>query len=49
MENNFAVGDSIGKFGKWLPSWERPFRVIRVVPGNVYFMEDLEGHSLPKL
>jgi hypothetical protein len=42
------LGTRSGKFGKWLLSWEGPFRVIRVVPGNAYFVEDLEGHSLPK-
>jgi hypothetical protein len=24
------------------------FGVIQIVPGNAYFMENLEGHSLPK-
>jgi hypothetical protein len=59
MEKSFQVGDIVwktilplgtrsGKFGKWSPSWKRPFRVIRVVPGNAYFMEDIEGHSLLK-
>jgi hypothetical protein len=59
MEKSFQVGDLVyktilplgtqsGKFGKWSPSWEGPFRVIRVVPGNAYFVEDLEGHTLPK-
>jgi hypothetical protein len=59
VEKLFQVGDLVwkmilplgtrsGKFGKWLPSWEGPFRVIRVVPGNAYFIEDLEGHTLPK-
>jgi hypothetical protein len=59
MEKSFQVGDLVwktvlplrtqsGKFGKWSPSWEGPFRVIRVVPGNGYFMEDLEAHTLPK-
>jgi hypothetical protein len=59
VEKSFQVGDLVwkmiirlgtrsGKFGKWSPSWEGPFRVIRVVPGNAYFVEDLEGHSLPK-
>jgi hypothetical protein len=42
------LGTQSGKFGKWLPSWEGPFRVIQVVPGNTNFVEDLEGHSLPK-
>jgi hypothetical protein len=59
MENLFQVGDLIwkmilplgtpsGTFGKWSPSWEGLFRVIRVVLGNAYFMENLEGHSLSK-
>jgi hypothetical protein len=42
------LGTQIGNFGKWSPSWEGPFRVIRVVPGNAYIMEDIEGHTLPK-
>jgi hypothetical protein len=28
--------------------WEGPFRVIRVVPSNAYFVENHEGHLLPK-
>jgi hypothetical protein len=59
MEKLFQVGDLVwkmilplgtqsGKFGKWSPSWAGPFRVIWVVSGNAYFVEDLEGHSLPK-
>jgi hypothetical protein len=42
------LGTRSDKFDKWLPSWEEPFRVIRVVSSNAYFVEDLEGHSLPK-
>jgi hypothetical protein len=42
------LGDQSGKFGKWSPSWEEPFRVIRVVPGNACFMEDIDGCSLLK-
>jgi hypothetical protein len=59
VENSFQVGDLVwkmilplgtrsGKFGKWSSSWEGPLSVIRVVSGNAYFVEDLEGHSLPK-
>jgi hypothetical protein len=59
VEKSFQVGDLVwktilplgtrsGKFGKWSPSWEGLFRVIRVVPGIAYFMEDFKGHSLPK-
>jgi hypothetical protein len=43
-----SLGNQSGMFGKWSPSWEGPFRVIRVVSGNAYFMEDLEGRSLSK-
>jgi hypothetical protein len=42
------LGNRSGKFGRWSPSWEGPFRVIRVVSGNAYFVEDLEGCSLLK-
>jgi hypothetical protein len=59
MENSFQVGDLVwkmilplgtrsGKFGKWSPSWEGPFRVIQVVPGNAYFVPNHEGYSLLK-
>jgi hypothetical protein len=59
MEKLFQVGDLVwkmilplgsrsGKFGKWSPRWEGLFRFIRVVPGNAYFVEDHEGHSLSK-
>jgi hypothetical protein len=42
------LGTRSGMFGKWSPSWEGPFRVIWVVPGNAYFIKNLEGYSLPK-
>ena len=29
------------RFGKWSPSWEGPYMVKRVVPGNAYVLEDL--------
>jgi hypothetical protein len=59
MEKLFQVGDLVwkmilplgtrsGKFGKWSPSWEGPFSVIRVVTGNAYFVENHEGYLLPK-
>jgi hypothetical protein len=59
VEKPFQVGDLVwktilplgtqsGKFGKLSSTWEGLFRVIRVVSGNAYFVQDLEGHSLPK-
>jgi hypothetical protein len=59
VEKSFHIGDLVwkmilqlgtpsAKFGKWSPSCEGSFRVIQVVTGNAYFMENLEGHLLPK-
>ena len=56
---NFQVGDLVwkvilpigsrdSKFGKWSPSWEGPFRITRVVPGNSYLVESLQGALLPR-
>jgi hypothetical protein len=60
MEKSFQVGDIVwkmilslgtrsGKFGKWSPSWEGPFRVIRFVPSSAYFVDDLEDIHCRKL
>jgi hypothetical protein len=48
MENDFAIGTRSNKFGKWSLSWEGPYRVTGIVPGNLYFMETLEGGGLAK-
>ena len=56
---NFQVGDIVWKvilpigsrdrkFGKWSPSWEGPFRIIRIVPGNSYLVESVQGALLPR-
>ena len=37
------VGLKDKKFGKWSPSWEGPFRIVRVVPGNSYLVESTDG------
>jgi hypothetical protein len=42
------IGTRSSKFGKWSPSWEGPYIVTKVVPGNAYFMETLEGQKLGK-
>ena len=36
------------KFGKWSPSWEGPYRVVKVIFGNSYMMETLQGDRLPR-
>jgi hypothetical protein len=59
QEKSFQINDLVwktilplrlqnNKFGKWLPSWEGPFKIIRIVPENSYFVKDLEGRKLPK-
>jgi hypothetical protein len=42
------IGWRDNKFGKWSPSWEGPYQVTRIVPGNAYFLKTLEGKSLSK-
>ena len=42
------VGSRSQKFGKWSPSWEGPLRAVRIVPGNSYLVETLEGGILPR-
>jgi len=34
-------GMKINKFGKWLPSWEGPYKIIKVMSGNSYMVEML--------
>jgi hypothetical protein len=36
------------KFGKWSLSWEGPYKMVRIVLENAYFVETLEGRALPK-
>jgi hypothetical protein len=58
-EKSFQIGDLVwktilpmgmrdNKFVKWSLSWEGPFKVVDIVPGNSYFIEMLEGRKLPK-
>jgi hypothetical protein len=57
-EKPFQIGELVwktilpvgvkNKFGKWSPNWEGPFKVVGIVHGNVYFVEDLQGRRLPK-
>jgi hypothetical protein len=36
------------KFGKWSPSWEGPYKTVKVLVGNSYMVESLEGMRLPR-
>ena len=42
------IGSKDRKFRKWSPSWEGPFKIIRIVPGNSYLVESIQGTMLPK-
>ena len=36
------------KFGKWLPSWEEPYKIVKVIFGNSYMVETRLGERLPR-
>ena len=53
-DKSFQVGDLVwktilplgmksNKFGKWSPSWEGPYRVVKVIFENSYMMKTLHG------
>jgi hypothetical protein len=43
------IGSNSSKFGKWSPSWEGPYKIMRVCSGNSYMVESLQGQQLPKV
>ena len=56
---SFQVGDLVwntilplgiksNKFGKWSPSWEGTYKIVKIVFGNSYMMETLQGECLPR-
>lgn len=58
-EKSFQIGDLVwktilpigskdNKFGKWSPNWDGPYKVIEIVPGNSYFVQNLHGENLPR-
>jgi hypothetical protein len=36
------------KFGKWSPNWEGPMKVVKIIPGNAFLLETLEGQQFAK-
>jgi hypothetical protein len=42
------LGSKSNKFGKWSPSWEGPYKIVRVCSGNSYMLESLQGQQLPR-
>ena len=58
-DKSFQVGDLVwktilplgmksNKFGKWSPSWEGPYKIIKIISGNSYMMETVQGEHLPR-
>ena len=58
-DKSFQVGDLVwktilplgmksNKFAKWSPSWEGPYRVVKIIFGNFYMMETLQGDRLSR-
>jgi hypothetical protein len=37
------IGSKSNKLGKWSPSWEGPYKVVKVCSGNSYMVETLQG------
>jgi hypothetical protein len=42
------IGSKNNKFGKWSPNWEGPYKVIKVIFGNSYMLETLQGECLTR-
>jgi hypothetical protein len=40
-KTTFPIGSKDNKFGKWSPSWERPYKIVKVITENSYMVETL--------
>ena len=40
------IGSKSNQFGKWSPNWNGPYKVIKVIFGNSYLLEILQGERL---
>ena len=36
------------KFGKWSPNWEEPYKIVKVIFGNSYMVETLQGKYISR-
>jgi hypothetical protein len=41
------LGTKDAAYGKWSPNWHGPYRVDKVLPGNAYMLEELDGVKFP--
>ena len=59
-DKSFQVGELIrktilplrtksNKFGKWSPSRDGPYKIVKVIFENLYMVEILQGERLPKV
>ena len=42
------LGTKSNKFGKWSSSWEGSYKVVKLIFGNSYILEMLQGERLPR-
>ena len=42
------IGSKSNQFGKWSPNWKCPYKVVKVIFGNSYVLEILEGERLTR-
>ena len=42
------LGTKNNKFGKWSPSLEGPYKIIKVIFGTSYMVETVQGERLPR-
>ena len=42
------LGTKSNKFGKWSTAWEGPYKIVKVIFGNSYMVETLQGERLPR-
>ena len=42
------LGTKSNKFSKWSPCWKGPYKIVKVIFGNSYMMETLQGERLPR-
>jgi len=40
------LGTKSNKFGKWSPSWEESYKIVKVIFGNSYMVETMQGERL---
>ena len=41
------LGTKSDKFDKWSSVWEGPYKIVKVIFGNSYMVETLQGERLP--